>query len=126
MADPVGEFTHKMVNNSFTKAADGTIVTTADFEGTASGFGTVLASLIVPLPQGGAKSGSCTWAGQAFPDDSPWVVGSGEGTWEQIEDLNRWKLSFPVIEVSDGSRLRCEGELDLATKIFAGQMFDAS
>ncbi len=126
MADPVGEFSHKMVNNSYTKAADGTIVASVDFEGTASGFGTILASLIVPLRQPGAKSGSCTWAGQAFPDDSPWVVGSGEGTWEQIEDLNRWKLSFPVIEVSDGSRLRCEGELDLATKICAGQMFDAS
>ena len=97
-----------------------------DFEGAAGDFGVTVGTLHVSLPEGGAKSGTCTWMGQAFPDGSPWVVGSGEGTWEQIEGLNRWKLSFPVLEVSDGSRLRSEGELDLAMRSFNGQLFDAS
>jgi hypothetical protein len=64
--------------------------------------------------------------GQAFPDGSPWVVGSGEATWEQVEGLNRWKSSFPVVEGSDGSRSRSEDELDLETRSFNGQLFDAS
>ena len=72
------------------------------------------------------EKGSCTWIGQAFPENLPWVVGTGDGTWAQVEGKNRWKFHFPSLEVSDGSRLRCEGELDLATRVFAGQMFDAS
>ena len=126
MADPVGEFKMQMKNNSFTKAADGTVVAVADFEGTAGDAGVTFGTLHVPLPEGGAKSGTCTWMGQAFPDGSPWGVGSGEGTWEQVEGLNRWKLIFPVVDVSDGSRIRSEGELDLETRGFNGQLFDAS
>lgn len=126
MADPVGEFKMQMKNNSFEKDANGTIVAVADFEGTAGDFGVTFGTLRVPLTEGGAKSGTCTWLGQSFPDGSPWVTGSGDGTWEQVEGLNRWKLSFPVIEVSDGSRIRSEGELDLETRGFNGQLFDAS
>ena len=126
MADPVGEFKMQMQNNSFTKGADGTISAIVDFEGTGGDFGVTFGTLRVPLPEGGAKSGTCTWTGQAFPDGSPWVTGSGEGTWEQVEGLNRWKLIFPVVDVSDGSRIRSEGELDLETRGFNGQLFDAS
>lgn len=126
MADPIGAFEFQMKNNSFTKEADGTIVTDVDFEGIAGDFGTGFGTLRVPLREGGAKSGVCTWTGQAFPPGLPWVVGSGDGTWEQVEDLNRWKLIFPAIEVSDGSRVRAEGELDLATRNFKGKMYDAS
>ena len=126
MADPVGMFSHAMKNNSFTRADDGTLIATVDFEGTAEGFGTVLSTLRVPLPTGGAPSGSCTWMGQGFPEDRAWVTGVGEGTWEQIPGQYRWKLSVPVMEISDGSRLRCEGEIDFAARTFRGQMFDAS
>ena len=80
----------------------------------------------MPLPEGGAKSGSCTSTGHAFPPDRPWVVGSGAGTWAQVEDLNRWKLIFPVLKNSDGSQVRSEGEIDLAKRTFSGQFFDAS
>ena len=40
MADPIGAFEFQMKNNSFTKEADGTIVTDVDFEGIAGDFGT--------------------------------------------------------------------------------------
>ena len=126
MAEPAGSFKFDMKLNTYSRTADGTIVAEVHFEGAADGFGAAFGTLNVPLPQGGASSGSCTWTGHAFPPDSPWVVGSGEGTWEQVENLNRWKLSFPVLEISDGSRIRSEGELDLATRIFAGQYFDVS
>ena len=126
MPDPVGEFTLRMANNSFTSGTDGAVVGTVDFEGTADGFGTVLGTLRVPLSQPGAKSGSCTWTGQAFPDDRPWLLSSGKGTWEQLEGQHCWKMAFPLVEISDGTRLRCEGTIDLPTRSFTGRMFDAS
>ena len=125
MSDPVGEFAHRHTGNSYSRNADGTIVASSNWEGTASGFGAVFGTLSVPLPEGGAKSGTCTWIGQAYPEGSPWVSGAGDGTWEQIEDKYRWRLHFPAIEISSGERLRCEGEIDLATRTFTGQMFDA-
>ena len=126
MAEPVGEFSLRMANNSFATGADGTVVGTVDFEGTADGFGTVLGTLTVPLTEPGAKRGSCKWTGQAFPDDRPWLLSSGEGTWEQVEGEHRWKMSFPLVTISDGTRLSSTGEIDLPTRTFSGQMFDAS
>ena len=126
MADSVGAFSHQMKNYSFTKANDDTLVAVVDFEGTAEGFGTVFSTLRVPIPTAGAQSGSCTWMGQGFPADRASVTGVGDGTWEQVADQNRWKLSIPVMDLSDGSRIRCEGEIDLAARTFKGQMFDAS
>ena len=126
MADPVETFSHQMKNTSFTRADDGTLVATVDFEGTAEGFGTVFSTLRVPIPPGSPKSGSCTWMGQGHPEGSPPVTGVGDGSWEQVADQQRWKVSVPVMEISDGSRLRCEGEIDLTARTFTGQMFAAS
>ena len=126
MADSLGNFKFDMKLNTYSKAADGTIVVEVHFEGEADGFGVAFGTLNVPLPEGGAKSGSCTSTGHAFPPDRPWVVSSGEGVWAQVEGLNRWKLIFPVIKISDGSQLRSEGEIDLAKRIFSGQILDAS
>ena len=126
MADSLGNFKFDMKLNTYSKAADGTIVVEVHFEGEVDGFGVAFGTLNVPLPEGSAKGGSCTWTGQAFPPDRPWVVGSGEGTWAQVEDLNRWKLIFPVLKISDGSQVRSEGEIDLAKRTYSGQIFDAS
>ena len=126
MAESLGEVTLQMVNNSFAREADGTVVAIADFQGTAGGFGAVLGTLRFPLPNGPATSGTCSWTGQAFPGDGPWTLHKAEGTWEQIKGQNRWKITFPSSESSDGSRIRTEAEIDLATRSLSGQMFDAS
>ena len=77
MAEQIGEYEFQMKNNSFSKEADGTVVTNVDFEGTAGdcgpGFGTRRVSLIEP----GAKSKVCTWTDQACPPGVPWVTGAG-------------------------------------------------
>ena len=126
MAEQIGEYEFQMKNNSFSNEADGTIVANVDFEGTAGDFGPGFGTLRVPLKEPGAKSGVCTWTGQACPPGVPWVTGAGDGTWEQVEDLNRWILVFPVVEISDGSRVRSEGVLDLETRMLKGKMYDAS
>ena len=126
MAESLGEVTLQMVNNSFEREADGTVVAVADFQGTAGNFGAVLGTMRFPLPNGPATSGTCNWMGQTFPDNGPWTLSTADGTWEQVEGQNRWKISFPSAETPDGGRIRTEGHIDLATRSFTGQMFDAS
>ena len=126
MADAIGEFTLKHIGNAYRKNDDGVVVAYANYDGTASGFGTVMGTLSFPLPESGANSGTCSWTGQGFPPDSPWTTSSGEGTWEQIEGRYAWKISIPAIEISDGRAIRSEGELNLEARTFNGVMFDAS
>ena len=126
MADAIGEFALNHIGNAYRKNDDGVVVAYANYDGTASGFGTVMGTLSFPLPESGANSGTCSWTGQGFPPDSPWTTSSGEGTWEQIEGRYAWKISIPAIEISDGRAIRSEGELDLEARTFNGQMFDAS
>jgi len=124
MSSPVGEFAHRHSGSSYATAADGSIIATSNWEGTATGFGAVFGTLSVPITEGGATSGTCTWIGQAFPPDGAWVTGIGDGTWEEVDGRHRWRMSFPKLQISSGESLRCEGELDLATRTFTGQMFD--
>ncbi|MCZ6895230.1 MAG: hypothetical protein O7H40_14445 [Gammaproteobacteria bacterium] len=126
MADSIGEFAFSHMGSTYAKNDDGVIVASVNYEGTATGFGTVFGTLTFPLVEGGAKSGTCAWNGQGFPPDRPWVSGGGDGTWEQVEGRYAWKISLPDMENSDGSRIRAEGELDLEGRTFSGEMFDAS
>lgn len=126
MADSIGEFELNHVGNVYAKNDDGAVVAYVNYEGTATGFGTVMGTMSFPLPQSGATSGTCTWTGQGFPPDSAWTTSSGDGTWEQIPGRYAWNISLPVIEISDGSRIRTQGELDLEAKTLKGQMFEVS
>ena len=126
MADSIGEFELKHTGSSYLKNADGVVVTYVNYEGTATGYGTVHGTMSFPLPEAGATSGTCSWTAQGFPPDSPWNTSSGDGTWEQIEGRYAWKISLPALEISDGTRIRSEGELDLEANTLTGQMFDAS
>lgn len=123
MADPIGEFSFNRTGATFVKNDDGTVVGYINWDGSATGYGAVIGTMTIPFPKGGATSGTLTWAGQAFPPGGTWVTGSGEGTWEQIEGRYAWKVSVPVVEISDGSRIRSQGEIDLETTSYKGQNF---
>jgi hypothetical protein len=99
-------------------------VSETHWEGVATGFGSVFGSLIFDVPDG-ATSGKVQWIGQAFPEGRPFVNGSGTGTWKQVEGAHRWTISIPVIEVSSGDPLRSEGQVDLLTRTFTGQLYAA-
>ena len=83
----------------------------SSWDGTATGYGTVFGSLIFDV-EDGATGGSVQWVGQAFPPDTDFVNGNGSGTWAQVEGAHRWTISIPVIAVSNGDRVRCEGQVD--------------
>lgn len=119
-----GEFAFKHLGNMYAKNEDGVVVAYANYEGEATDFGTVMGTMSFPLPESGAKSGACTWTGQAFPPDGAWTSSSGDGTWEQIEGKHAWKISLPKIELSDGSILQSEGEIDLEARTFNGRFSD--
>ena len=126
MADSIGDFTLNHTGNVYTKNDDGVVVTHANFDGEATGFGRVMGTMAFPLPGSGESSGTCSWAGQGFPPDSPSTTSSGEGTWEQVNGKYAWKISIPSLEISDGRVIRSEGELDLEARTFNGQLFEAS
>ena len=124
MSEQIGEFSLKHAGSTYAKTLEGELANYANFTGTASGYGAVFGTLKFqnPLSDVGSGSGTCTWSGQAFLDDGTSVGGFGEGTWQQIGNENKWTVNMNV-EVSDGSRHRSEGEIDLATLSFTGKMF---
>jgi hypothetical protein len=126
MADSIGTFELNHTGNAYAKNDDGVVIAYANYDGTASEFGSVLGTLAFELPESGATSGTCAWTGQSFPPDSPWTTSSGEGTWEQIEGKHAWKVTIPALEGSDGRVISSEGVVDLEARTFNGQMFDAS
>jgi len=126
MADSIGEFELNHTGNAYAKNDDGVVVAYANYDGTASEFGSVLGTLAFALPESGATSGTCSWTGQGFSPDSPWTTSSGEGTWELIEGKQAWKITVPALENSEGRVISSEGVVDLEARTFNGQMFDAS
>lgn len=125
MANSAGEFELNHTGNAYAKNDDNVVVAYASYEGTATGFGTVMGTLAFPLPEQGATSGTVTWTGQGFPPDREPSTSFGDGTWEQVEGSHAWKINMPTLEVSDGTSLRTEGVVDLEAKTFKGQMFEA-
>ena len=121
MADPVGEFSLKHTGSAYAKTENGELASYANWQGTATGYGTIFGTLSLsqPLAEAGATSGSCTWAGQAFLEDGTALGALGEGTWQQLEGQHKWKVSL-LIDNSNGDRNQCEGEIDLATLTFNG------
>ena len=124
MAKSAGEFTLNHTGNAYAKNEDDVVVAYASYEGTATGFGTVMGTLAFPLPEQGATSGTVTWTGQGFPPDRDPSTSFGEGTWKQVDGRHAWKISMPALDVSDGTRLQTEGVVDLEAKTFNGQMFE--
>jgi hypothetical protein len=125
MANSLGNFELNHTGNAYAKNDDDVVVAYANYEGTATGFGTIMGTLAFPLPEQGATSGTVTWTGQGFPPDREPSTSFGEGTWKQVEGSHAWQINVPVIEISDGTSLRSEGVVDLEAKTFNGQMFEA-
>ena len=113
MAEKLGSFESKMAGFTFTKTADGQIETNASYQGTAEGFGAVFGTITMtqPLEEAGATSGTVTYVGKALQEDNTILGGIGEGTWQQIGNEPRYKMSL-LINISDGTVIRSEGVVD--------------
>lgn len=123
MSEPVGEFSLEHTGTVYSKTDEG-FTSYVSFSGPATGYGTVFGTLNFPLPAQGETptSGACGWVGQGFLDDGTNVAGLGDGTWQQVEGQHRWKVVM-LAEISNGDRVRTEGEIDLATLRYSGKIF---
>ncbi len=124
MANSIGEFELNHTGSAYLRNDEGVVVAYSNFEGTATGFGTVMGTLTVPLPEHGATSGTAVWTSQGFPPDRDPATAVGEGTWEQVAGQHTWKVNMPNVEISDGTRIRTEGLFDLQARTFNGEMFE--
>ncbi len=125
MADPVGEFSLEHKGSTYIKTDDG-LDGYVNFMGDATGYGTVMGTLKVSNPLTGsiATSGPCTWSSQAFLEDGTTVTAYGEGTYEQQASQQRWKVTLNL-QISNGDSIRSEGEIDLETLVFSGNIYEA-
>ena len=120
-----GEFSLEHRGTTYIKTDDA-LDSYANFMGTATGFGTVAGTLKVSNPLSGpvATSGPCSWSSQAFLEDGTTVTAHGEGSYEQLSATQKWAISLDI-EISNGDKLRSEGEVALDTLIFSGKFDEA-
>ena len=125
MAEAIGELHMKNTGFSFDLLGDDRIQQTADYEGTATGFGAVFGTLIFRqnLNEASDSSGAVSFVGKALLDDNSITGGIGHGTWEQIGKEARFKIVMTV-KISDGTQHRSEGIVDHPTRTFDGKMYE--
>ena len=121
MADPVGEFSLESTGTTLTASDEG-FQSSANFEGTATGYGTVVGTLTFVADGVDATIGLARWVGQGFLEDGSTVAGVGEGTWEQ-DGHHKWAIRMDVA-LSNGEGLRIVGEVDLASRTYKGKLYD--
>ena len=116
----VGEYSFKSTSATMTPGPAGSVLAQLNYEGTGTGFGTLLGTATFV----GVKSGTFSWCGRAFPDNADSVTGIGQGTFESIA-RNKWSTSV-ISQISDGSAVGAKGEIDLATRSWTGTLYEVS
>ena len=116
MSKEIGEFSLK--STSWTM---GDNELSANFEGTASGFGEVVGTLS-GSGEPGAEFGRCSWRAGAFLENGDQMQAAGEGTWHSI-GKHRWQIRM-TIGISDGRTILSDGVLDMPSRSFSGKIFD--
>lgn len=116
-----GEFSLEHKGTTYIKTDDG-LDNYVNFQGTATGYGTVIGTLKGSNPLTGpiSTSGPCTWSSQAFLEDGTTVTAHGEGSYEQLTDQQKWNITLDI-EISNGDKIRSEGQIDLVTLVFSGK-----
>ena len=113
------EFSLKSITATIIPGPGGSQLSQVNSEGTGTGFG---ASFLTTTFVGGGKDGTFSLKWVSYLDTGDGLTGSGQGTYESI-GKNRWR-TVNVAEVSDGRRIRAEGEIDLAARSWKGTLFE--
>ena len=128
MAEKIGEFSMEHVVTSYSKNANGDIVSTTDWRGSGSsttlGSAQIFGSFIsaAPLSESNAKSGEIEFIGESFLENGTQVGSVASGTWEKAESEHVWKIVMDG-ENSLGHQRRFEGTVDLETLVFKGEIY---
>ncbi|MGH7966498.1 MAG: hypothetical protein ACRERD_32510 [Candidatus Binatia bacterium] len=118
----LGEFSFKVTSMTLIPGPGASVLTQANFEGTATSFGT--AARTATFVTAGAKSGTYSVYGVAYLDNGASGTGIGQGTFES-SGHHKWRTQ-EFIPISDGRTLDMRGEIDLAARSWTGKMFERS
>ena len=116
----IGEYSLKSVTAVQTVGPAGSVLLQVNWEGTATGFGTLFGTATYV---GGQRGGTFSWVSTAYLDNGDGLNGVGQGTYEN-SGKHRWNTKA-ITEISDGRRIAAEGEIDLASRSWKGTLFEA-
>jgi hypothetical protein len=124
MSEQIGEFSLTHIGNTYGTNTAGDIMSSVNFQGYATGFGTVWGTLISSnhLSDSNATNGEIQWVGEAFLEDGSVLGGIGKGTWEKPENEHAWNLVL-LVNLSNGEKHRSEGFIDLETLVYSGKIY---
>jgi hypothetical protein len=117
----LGEFSLKAITATYSPGPAGGVLSQVNWEGTATGFGTVFGTATFG---GGPKGGSYSLCTEAFMDNGDIMTGIGQGTFETV-GKHRWRTEG-FMQLSDGRRVAGEGEIDLAARSWKGKLSEIS
>ena len=117
----LGEFSLKAITATYSPGPAGGVLSQVNWEGTATGFGTVFGTATFG---GGPKGGSYSLCTEAFMDNGDIMTGIGQGTLETV-GKHRWRTEG-FMKLSDGRRIAGDGEIDLAARSWKGKLSEIS
>jgi hypothetical protein len=117
----LGEFSLKAITATYSPGPAGGVLSQVNWEGTATGFGTVFGTATFG---GGPKGGTYSLCSEAFMDNGDIMTGIGQGTFETV-GKHRWRTEG-FMQLSDGRRIAGEGEIDLAARSWKGKLSEIS
>ncbi len=117
----IGEFSFKVVAITNSPGPAGSVLSQVNWEGTATGFGAVFATATYV---GGPKNGTFSECGTAYLENGDGLSGIGQGTYES-SGKHQWRTES-FMQISDGRRVRGEGEINLGSRSWKGQLFEMS
>jgi hypothetical protein len=117
----LGEFSLKAITATYSPGPAGGVLSQVNWEGTATGFGTVFGTATFA---GGPKGGTYSLCSEAFMDNGDIMTGIGQGTFETV-GKHRWRTEG-FMQLSDGRRIAGEGEIDLSARSWKGKLSEIS
>ena len=118
----ITEFTLKMTSLTFTVGSGESLDVQGNLDGTATGLGAVLGT--ATFGNAGEKSGTWKFCGAAYLENGDSITGIAHGTHES-SGVHKWRTRG-VERLSDGRTVALEGEVDLATRSWTGQLIEWS
>jgi hypothetical protein len=114
---PIGEFSFKIISLTFSSGPNDGVVLQVNCEGKVLGGTVALTLACTP-----GKSGSYTTRGAQYLENGDINTSKGSGSFES-SGIHRWRIQGDVL-ISDGRTLHTEGEMDLASRLWSGKVFE--
>ena len=121
IGNAIGEFSYTSTGVTVSISSNNIIESQVNFEGSATGYGTVISTLTFYKDDANAENGKVKWVGICYLESGEQVTGSSEGVFDTIGD-NQWRLRS-MVKLSDGTLLISDGIVNLKGRTFNGEIF---